>query len=202
MDEHVRPIRIADQETIALQPVEPFHHRAFERAGRIDQAERIDAIGIARRPGRILDRVGQVDADHFARLIAAAALHRQRLHPRPFGQAAPAVRLQHRKMDQHVAIGRIVRHREAEAARRVEPFDDAADRDGAIVCDGGAGRRVRRGGVDRIPGFHLSAERAFAVAGHLPVVSLVALPLRLATHHCTPVADTLARFAAQGKKKA
>ena len=61
-----------------------------------------------------------------------------------FGQAAPAMVLEHAEMNQYVAFA-VVADEEAEAARRVEPFDPARHR---LTFSAGSRRPIRTSRCD------------------------------------------------------
>jgi hypothetical protein len=92
---------------------------------RLDGSMRSD--GRAVRPRELGDhRLAQIDADHLARLKAPLLLDDEAFDHRAFGQAAPVMLLEHREMDEDVALG-LLADDEAEAAGGVEPFDRAGD---------------------------------------------------------------------------
>ena len=99
-----RAVAVAHQEAIALQPVEPFDRDRFERR----RPRRSASTGSTRSPSRARPRRGSTAVDRSIDRISRACNPRSRctasaLDPRALGQAAPAVRLEDREMDQDVA---------------------------------------------------------------------------------------------------
>ena len=129
VDEDVGVIAVADEETIALEPIEPFDpHRL--RARPPSSSSGIGSTCVAARRAAV-SRSGPVAVERSKLTSARACSPRSRctarhIGARALGQAAAAERAQHREMDQDIALA-IVADQEAEAAGRIEPLDRARD---------------------------------------------------------------------------
>ena len=126
MDEDILIGPLADDEAIAFEPVEPFDDRWFERAGGVEQVDRIDPAGgaVQRRLGIGTDRSRHIEVENRARLAATIALHDEADDRRAFRQGAAASLAHYREMHQDIAAA-IIGHHEAIAPHGVEPFDNA-----------------------------------------------------------------------------
>src|SRR5690606_12704643 len=135
-----------DQETVALQPVEPFDADRLEGARLVEQRGRVDPVSRGGRPGELGHHcTAEIDGQDLACLKSPLLLRDQAFDHRAFRKTAPVMFLQDTEMNKNVAFD-LFADEEPEAACCVEPFDHADDLDQSIGVDarriGSAGKRI------------------------------------------------------------